>query len=148
MANEPARARLFWAISSLGYPVPFRHTTTCRSRALTFSAAIHFAMKRSTPCSAVSGYLSSSWAVVVYWSAWIPKAPRSSRKHTIHFFPGPSRSPRPPIVLRTSRTLAVFCPPKAPQIPQSRYGSLCLIASMLSLPVFMTMTRLQIELSV
>ena len=34
---------------SLVLPATFGHTTACRSPALTFSAAIHFAMKRSTP---------------------------------------------------------------------------------------------------
>ena len=43
---------------ALGYPLmgPSSHVrayySACRSRALAFSAAIHFAMKRSAPCSA------------------------------------------------------------------------------------------------
>ena len=46
-ASEPARARLLWAILFLVLPVTFRRTTACRSLALAFSAAIHFAMKCS-----------------------------------------------------------------------------------------------------
>ena len=40
------------------------HIYVCRSTALTFSVAIHFAMKRPTPCSAVLRHSPSSWAAV------------------------------------------------------------------------------------
>ena len=60
-----------------------------RSPALVFSAAIHFAMKCSAPCSAVLRHSPSSWAAVVHWSALMPKALRSSRKHSIHSFSWP-----------------------------------------------------------
>ena len=53
MTSEPARERLLWAIIFLVLPVTFGNTTTCRSPALAFSAAIHFAMKRSAPWSSV-----------------------------------------------------------------------------------------------
>ena len=105
-ASEPARARLLWAILSLVLPVTFGHTTACRSPALVFSATIHFAIKYSAPCSAVLRHSPSSWAAVVHWSALVPKALRSYRKHTL--FPGPPHSPRPPPFLRTSRT-SVYC---------------------------------------
>ena len=92
----------------------FGHTTACRSLALTFSAAIYFAMKCSAPCAAVLSHsLSSwvaltfsaaiyfamrcsapcaavlshslsSWVAVFYWSALISKALRLSRKYPIH----------------------------------------------------------------
>ena len=62
MVSGPARARLLWAILSLVLPVTFGHTTACRSPALAFSAAIHFAMKRSAPRSAVLRYSPSPWA--------------------------------------------------------------------------------------
>ena len=52
----------------------FGHPITCRSTALAFFAAIHFVMKRFTPCSAVLHHSPSSWAAVVHWSALIPKA--------------------------------------------------------------------------
>ena len=130
MASEPTRARLLWAILSLVPPVTFRHTTVCRSPALAFSAAIHFAMKRSAPCATVLCHLPSSWAAVVHWSALIvhwsalmPKTPRSSREYLIHSFPSPPRSPRPPPTLRTSRTSAISYPPYAPQIPRARFIS-------------------------
>ena len=55
IASEPARirARLVWTILSLVLPATFRQTSTCRSPALAFSAAIHFAMKCSAPRSAM-----------------------------------------------------------------------------------------------
>ena len=53
-ASERARAHLLWATISLLLLVTFGYTTTaCRRPALTFSAAIHFAMKPSAPYSAV-----------------------------------------------------------------------------------------------
>ena len=57
---------MLWAILSLVLPVTFGHTTACRSPALVFSAAIHFAMKCSAPCSAVLRHSPSSWAAVFY----------------------------------------------------------------------------------
>ena len=90
-ASEPARARLHWAALSLVIPVTFGHTTACRSPALAFSAANHFAMKCSAPCSAVLCHSPSSWAAVVHWSALMPKALRSSRKHPILCHEGSSR---------------------------------------------------------
>ena len=47
MASEPARTRLLQAILTLVLLVTYKHATACRSPALVFSAAIHFAMKRS-----------------------------------------------------------------------------------------------------
>ena len=123
MASKPARARLLWAILSLVLPVTFGHTTACRSPALIFSAAIHFAMKCSAPCAAVLRHSASSWAAVVHWSALMPKAVRSSRKHPIHSFSWPPHSPRPPTIFRTSRALAVSYTSCAPQIPRTRYAS-------------------------
>ena len=73
----------------------FGHTTACRSPALALSASIYFAMTCSAPCSAVLHHSPSSWAAVVHWSALMPKAQRSSRKHSIHSFPDPPHSPRP-----------------------------------------------------
>ena len=67
MASEPARARLIWNIPFLVLPVTFGHATACRGPALAFSAAIHFVMKSSAPCSAVLRHSPSSWAAVVHW---------------------------------------------------------------------------------
>ena len=120
-ASDPARADLLWAILSLVLPVTFEHTTACRSPALASSAAIHFAMECSAPYSAVLCHPPSSWAAVVHWSALMPKALRSSRKHPIHSFSWPPYSPPP--TLRTSRTSGVSYPPCAPQIPQTRSAS-------------------------
>ena len=77
---------------ALGYPLlsPSRHVRTYHtagcSPALAFSVTIHFAMKCSAPCSAVLRYSPSSWDAAVHWSALMPKALRSSRKHPIHSF--------------------------------------------------------------
>ena len=50
-----------------------------------FSAAINFAMKCSAPCSTVLRHFPPSyWAAVFHWSALMPKALKSSRKHPIH----------------------------------------------------------------
>ena len=89
---------MLWAILSLVLPVTFGHTTACRSLALVFSAMIHFAIKCSAPCSAVLRYFPSSWAAVVHWSALMPKALRSSRKHPIHSFSWPPTQPAPPTI--------------------------------------------------
>ena len=90
LVNNGERAST--SLLALGYPiflvlpVAFGHTTACRSPAMVFSAAIHFAMKCSAPCSAVLRHSPSSWAAVVHWSALMPKGLRSSRKHSIHSF--------------------------------------------------------------
>ena len=75
---------------SLILPVMFVHDTARRSPAPVFSAAIHFTMKRSAPCSAVLRHFPFSWAAVVHWSALMPKALRSSRKHSIRSFSCPT----------------------------------------------------------
>ena len=123
MAGKPARARLLWAILSLILPVTFGHTTACRSPALALSAVTYFATKSSAPCSTVLRHSLSSWTAVVHWSALMPKALRSSRKHPIHYFSCPSRSPRSPPVLRISHTSAVSYPPRALQTPRTRSTS-------------------------
>ena len=96
MANELARTRLLWAILSLVLVVTFGRTTACRRPALPFSAAIHFAIKRSAPCSAVLRHSPLSWTAVVHWSALIPNALRSSRKHPVHYFSCPPTQPAAP----------------------------------------------------
>ena len=93
MTREPARTRLLWAFLSLVLPVAFGHTTACRSPALIFSAGIRFAIKRFTPCSAVLRHSPSSWAAVVRWSALIPKALRSSKRHPLYPFSWPPTQP-------------------------------------------------------
>ena len=71
---------------ALGYPLlgPFGHSTTCRSPALTFTAAINFAMKRSTPCSDALRHSPSFWAALVQWSALILKASSEVVQGTPH----------------------------------------------------------------
>ena len=49
------------------------------------------------PCSTVLNHSPSPWAAVVHWSALMPKALRSSRKHPIYSsFPWPPKQPAPP----------------------------------------------------
>ena len=124
-ANQHERTRLLWAILFLVLPVTFGHTTACRSPALVFSATIHFAIKCPAPCSAVLRHSPSSWAAVVHWSALMPKARRSSRKHPIHSFSWPPTQPAPPTISPniTHFDSLVSYPPCAPQIPQTRSAS-------------------------
>ena len=117
--NKHEHVRLLWVILFLVLPVTFGHTTVYRSPALTFSAVIHLAMKRSDSCSVVLRHSSSSWDAIVHWSAVISKAVRSSRRHPVHFFSCPPRSPRPPPFFQTSRTSAVSCRSCVPRIPRT-----------------------------
>ena len=86
---------------ALGYPLlgpcclVRAYTTACRSPALAFSAAVHVAIKRSAPCSAVLRHSPSSWAAVVHWLALILKALRSSRRRHIHSISWPPTQPAP-----------------------------------------------------
>ena len=124
MASDPARTRLFWAILSLVLPVTFGHTIACRSLALAFSAAIYFAMKRVALYSAVLRHFSSSWAAVVHWSALIPKALRSSKKHPIHSFPWPPTQPAPPTTSPNITHLQSRCHKSRKQDPPPSYSRL------------------------
>ena len=143
MANEPARARLLWAILSLVLPVTFGHPTACRSPALAFPPAIHFAMKRSAPCSAVLRRFPSSWAAVVYWSALMPKALRSSRKHPILSFSRPPMQPAPPTkspnIAHFGSVVSSMC--VCVCVPANKIHLLRQVASMLSLLVLVSVSR-------
>ena len=123
---------------ALGYhllvlPVTFGHTTACRSPALVFSATIHFAMKCPAPCSAVLRHSPSSWAVVVHWSALMPKALRSSRKHPMMdplFFLAPHTASAP-------HHFSELCATNL----ANKIRFLRKVASMLSLPVLISVSR-------
>ena len=151
MGSESARARSLWAILSLVLPVTFGHTTAYRSPALTFSAAIYFAMKRSTPCSADLRHSHLSWAaviivymVIVHWSALIPKALRSSRKHLIHSFPGPPTQPVLPTNSPNITRFGSFVSSMRATNPANKIRLLRIVTSMLSLPVLIRVPRLEI----
>ena len=94
MASEPAQARLLWDNLSLALLIKFGHTTASRSLALVFSAATHFTVKRSVPCSTAFRHSPSSWVAVVHWSALILKALRPSRKHPLHSLSCPPHAGR------------------------------------------------------
>ena len=140
-ASESARARLLEAILFLVLPVTFGHTIACRSPTLAFSAAIHFAMKCSAPCSAVLRYSPSSWAVVVHWSALMPKVLRSFRKHPIYGFSWPPTQPAP---LTSSPKITHFgslVPFMRATNPANKIRLLRKFPPMLSLPILISVSR-------
>ena len=105
---------------ALGYPLigPSGHVRAyyCMPQSNPgFSAAIHFTMKRSAPCSAALYHLPSSWAAIVHSSASSEVVRPGNTRSSL--FPGPPRSPRHPPILRRSRTSAVSYSPCAPQTP-------------------------------
>ena len=120
------------------------YTTVCRSLALAFSTAIHFAMKRSASCSAVLRHPPASWAAVVYWSALMPKALRSSRKHPIHSFSCPLPSPRPPINSPNITHFGSLVSSMRTTNPANKIHLLRKVASILSLPVLRSVSRQEI----
>ena len=132
---------------ALGYPLlgPSRHVRTydcMRSPALAFSATIHFAMKCSGPCSAILSHSLSRWAAaVVHWSTLMPKALRSSRKHPIIFFLAPHIAPAP---LANSPNITHFrslvSSMRATNLA-NKIRLLLKVASMLSLPVLISVSR-------
>ena len=110
MASQHNDERTSTSPLALGYLLllgPSRHVrayeSACRSPALSFSAAIHFAMKCSAFCSAVLRHPPSSWTAVVHYLALVPKALRSSKKHHIHSFPWPPTQPAPPTTFPSIR---------------------------------------------
>ena len=117
------------------------HTITCRSPALAFPAATHFAMKRSAPCSSTLRHSPSSWAKVVHWSALIPKALRSSRRHPIHSFFCPLTQPALPISPPNITQFGNLVSSMLATNPANRIHLLRVIASMLSVPVFTQVSR-------
>ena len=102
-------------------------------------------MKCSAPCSAVLRHSrSSSWAAVVHWSALMPKALRSSRKHPIHSFSWPSTQPAP--LLTSSPNITHFgslVSSMRATNPAKKIHLLRKVASILSLPVLIN-KRVQI----
>ena len=141
MACEPARARLLWHILSLVLPVTFGHTTACLSPALAFAAAIHFAMKCSAPCPAVLRYSLSSCAAVVHWSALMPNALRSSRKHPTHSFSWSPTQPAPPINSPNIRHFSTLVSSMRATTLANKIHLLRQVASMLSFPVLISGSR-------
>ena len=133
--------RLLWAILSLVLPVTFGHTTVCSSPALASSAAIHFAIKCSGICSAVLGHNPSSWAAVVHWSALMPKARRSSRKHPIHSFSYPPHTARAPHQSPNTTHFGSLVSSMRATNPANKIRVLRKVASMLSRPVLISVSR-------
>ena len=108
---------------------------------LGFSAAIHFAMKCCAPCSAVLRHSPSSWAAVVHWSALMPKALRSSRKHPIHSFSWPPTQPGPPTISSNITHFGRLVSSMRAANPANEIRLLRKFASMLSLPVLTSVSR-------
>ena len=150
VASQLWRANQRASTLALGYP-PLglsRHvraytSSACRSPALAFSAAIHFAMmKRSAPWTAVLRHSPSSWAVVVYWSALMPKALKSSRKYPIHYFSWPPTQPAP--LTNYSPNITHFdslVSSMRATNPANKIRLRRKVASMLSLPVLISVSR-------
>ena len=109
--------------------------------ALAFSAANNFAMKCSAPCSAVLRHSLSSWAAVVHWSALMPKARRSSRKHAIHFSPWPSTQLAPPTNSPNITRFGSLVSSMRATNPANKIRLLRKVASMLSFPVLISVSR-------
>ena len=139
-----------WAIISLILPVAFGHTTGCRSPVLTLSPAIHVALKRSVPCSAFlrhSPFVLSCTRPLV--GALIPKAHRSSRRNPIDPFSWSAHIARAPIIRSPNITDFGSLVSSVRVInPANRMRLLHMIARMLSLPVFMRVSREEIGWSV
>ena len=117
------------------------HTTACRSPALAFSSAIHFLMKCSAPCSAVLGHFPSSWAAAVHWSALMPKALRSSRKHPIQSFSWPPTQPAPPTISPNISHFGSLVSFMRATNPANKIRLLRKVASMPSLPFLISVSR-------
>ena len=110
--------------------------------ALASSAAIHFAMKCSAPCSAVLRHYPSSWAAVVHWSAFMPKALRSSKKHPVHSFSCPPLTQ--PVPLTNSPNITHFeslVSSMRTRNPANKIRVLRKLISMLSRPVLISVPR-------
>ena len=82
----------------------------------------------------------SSWAAVVHWSALIPKALWSSRRHPIHYISCPPTQPAPPTSSPNISHFGSLVFVRA-TIPTNRIRLLRIIASILSLPDFMSVSR-------
>ena len=141
MVSKPVRSRLVRAIRSLVLSVTFGHTAACRCSALAFSAAIHFAMKRSAPCSTVLRHSPSSWVALVYWSALMPKALRSSRKHPTHSLSRFPTQPAPPINSTNITHFSSLVSCMRATNPTNKIHLLRKVASMPSLPVLISVSR-------
>ena len=132
---------LSMGILSLVLPATFGHTTARRSPALAFSAAVHFAMKRSVPSSAVLRHSPLSWAAVVHWSALMPKALRPSRKNLIKSVSWPPTQRVPPTNSPNIRRFGSLVPSIYATNPANKIRFLRKVASMLSLPVLISLSR-------
>ena len=143
--HEPA---YFGLSSPWVLPVTFGHATACRSPALASSAAIHFAMKCSAPCSAVLRRPPSSWAAVAHWSALMSKYLRLPRKHPIDYFSCPPPQPAPPTnspnITHFGRLFGSLVSFIRTTTPANKIRLLRKVASMLSLPVLISVSSEEI----
>ena len=127
---------LLWAILNVVLLITFGHTTACCSPALVFSATIHFALKHSAPSYAVRRHSPSScWAAVVHSSTLMPKALRSTRKHTIHSASWRPAQPALPIICPNITYFGSLVSYMRAINHPNKIGLLRKVASMLSLHV-------------
>ena len=109
-----------------------------------FQQMVHFAMKSSAPCSAVLRHSPSSWAAVIHWSALMPKALRSSRKHPIHSFSWPPTQPAPPTISPNNTHFGSLVTSMCATNSANKIRLLRKVASILSLPVSTSVSRKEI----
>ena len=137
--HEPACFGLYPLLGSSRHVRAY--TTACRSPALVVSAAIRFAMICSARCSAVLRHSPLSSAAVTHWSALMPKALRSSKKHPIHSFPCPPTQPAPPNISPNITYFGSLVSSMRATNPANKIRLLRKVASMLSLPVLRSVSR-------
>ena len=135
--NEPA---CFGLSSSW----PFCHVRAYHcmpSSSLGFLCNDQFRHEMFPSCSAVLRHSPSSWAAVVHWSALMPKALRSSMKHPIHSFSWPRTQPAPSTISPNITHFGSFVPSMRATNTASKIRILRKVASMLSLPVLISVSR-------
>ena len=146
LANRLSRAdqheNAFFGLSSI---CPSRHvriyTTACRSPAVAFSAVNQLTMKHSAPCSSVLRHSPSSWVTVLYWSSLLLKTLRSSRRHSAQYFSCPPHTASSPIPLPNTTQFDSLVSSMRATNPANSIRLLRIIASTLSLPVFMEVSK-------
>ena len=125
-----------------GHPRQVRiHIIACRSPALAFPAATHFAVKRPVSCSSALRHSPSSWATVLHWLALILEVLRSSTRHPIHSLSCPPSQAALPISPPNIAQFGSLVSSMPATNPANRIHLLRVIASMLSVPIFTQVSR-------
>ena len=140
VASQPGRANQL----ALGYLLlgPSRHVRVydCMPKSspgfLCSDQFCHETFRRPAP------FPPFSWATVVpWWSVLMPKALRSSRKHPIHSCSWPPTHPAPPTISPNITHFRRLVSSMRAINPANKIRLLCKVASMLSLPVLVSVSR-------